>query len=674
MSLRWTMRADGSRARSRLGEKESHCPGVRGHTPCVRRFVILVCVAAVSGATFAVANAPGARRGPLCRAGKVKNHLVYVRRAGGAKHHATGCAPRPPVGTAPVGDALRKLRLASLSFAPRATLRALRSPAARRVLAVDGATDRALAARMMPVATAAKARAARITHEGSTAPIPLQQNGSFIEGSTIDGEITQWDHSEPDVGSAGDYTVETVGKRGGHLAKETKRFTGKVLMNRCPDASGIAHGTIDFTLRNTVVVGGIVLSDTSAFKGTIAAQFADNARITSVQLNGTWSYTTGGRSVSGTATATGFHQRDSGNSSHDIENFIQIKTAVTTGTDDGIATSGGYLGEWVTMIPEDQLRQLLDPLQTRVLNGACVEIVPDADTVHVIAGHSVAIVAHLTDSDGIATFAGPITSYNAAGRVTPTTAQANTNATFTYTAPATAHAGETDTVKLSHISRRGKSPDDIVKVIIDKDPFPARFDGTWTTVFTQASSIGWTETVHGTASYVRDPASPHLGEAQVYVVYKVQSASVDWKVEGSGNPSGECLNTYTGSGTDQATFDPPVTAQVTLEDVRKSPYATGAEPQPFAYSVAANGDGANAPLYDDTHTPTPPPGCEYVSQTGIAFDYLEAGWPGNYGLNSASDPPVQLTGDAAHLDGHYSGPDATNTLHVEEDWSFTGSG
>jgi hypothetical protein len=121
----------------------------------------------------------------------------------------------------------------------------------------------------------------------------------------------------------------------------------------------------------------------------------------------------------------------------------------------------------VTMLPETMLPGLLDPLQARALGGACVQIVTNADTVHVLPGASVAIVAHLTDTDGIATFAGPITAHNGAGRVTPPTAQANLNATFTYSAPGTAQAGDTDTVQLSHISHRGKARDGTVKVIVD---------------------------------------------------------------------------------------------------------------------------------------------------------------------------------------------------------------
>ncbi len=54
-------------------------------------------------------------------------------------------------------------------------------------------------------------------------------------------------------------------------------------------------------------------------------------------------------------------------------------------------------------------------------------------------------------------------------------------------------------------------------------------------------------------------------------------------------------------------------------------------------------------------------------------DYIETGWAGNYGQQSASDQ-VQLTADATSLADHFSGPDASNTMHVEEDWSFTGSG
>lgn len=393
-----------------------------------------------------------------------------------------------------------------------------------------------------------------------------------------------------------------------------------------------------------------------------------------MDVNGNWSYTTAGqasrRSVSGTVAATGFHQ----GGGPPFNNYLHLKTAVTTGTDDGIATSGGYLGSWVTVLPQLDIQQhVLDPLQGRALGGACVQIVTNADKVHVIPGGTVAIVAHLTDSDGIATFAGPITAYNGASRVTPTTAQANTNsyATFTYSAPTTAHAGDTDVVQLSHISRRGKARDGTVTVIVDKSPYPARFAGTWTSVFTTPNgSQGWTETVHGTASYVRDPASPHVEAGQSYVDYTPQSGSVDWTVSGSSNPSGQCLNTFSGSGTAQATGDVPVTSQLTLEDVRNNPFGPNPEAQPYYYSIAATGDGANPPPYDDTHTPA---GCASDSQGATAVDYLGIGWPNNYGPNAPPDQ-VQKTSDPTQLQGHYTGPDSTGIFQVDTTWSFTGSG
>ncbi len=427
----------------------------------MRSVLVLVCLAAMTGATFAVAGAHSAPRAPRCSTGKVISKVVYVRRAGGAKHHATGCVPRSTSVAASLPDVLRKLRLASLSLAPRSVVRALGSPAARQVLTADGATDAALSARLRPVA-----RAANVTHDSSSAPVA----GPPGTGTILHYDTTEWDTNERDVGQEYDVTSETAGKRVKSPAKKTKRIKVKYLMNRCPDASGIAHGTLAFSLRETSVVGQVVLTEVSTFDGTITAHFADNARIASVEVNGTWSYTTGGkasrRSVSGTVAATNFRQGASG---PPFNNFVDLKTAVTTGTDDGIATSGGYLGALVTILPGlDIQERVLDPLQVRVLGGACVNIVPDAEQVHVIPGGSVAIVAHLTDQ-GSTTFSGPMTAYNGSDRVAPTATQGNPNATFTYAALATAPAGGTDVVQLSHISRRGKGHGGTVTVVYDND-------------------------------------------------------------------------------------------------------------------------------------------------------------------------------------------------------------
>jgi hypothetical protein len=295
-------------------------------------------------------------------------------------------------------------------------LRALSRPAGRRLLAADAAADAPVAAfttHLLPVA-----RAAKVTHEDSTVAVPLKYADGTPVGTTVTQyEDTVWSGGEPELVVVTDYTTETVETRAGDSATTTRRVTLKALMSRCPDASGVAHGTLDLTERETTTVGGIVVKETSTFASTIAAKFADNARIASVQVNGNWSFTQGQsssvRSVSGTATTGRFHQNTRGANGSIIDNYVELKTAVTTATDDGIAASGGYLGPWVTMTVEDVLTTtLLDPLQVRALGGACVQVVPNADTVHVIPGGSVAIVAHLTDSGGLTQFAGPITVYN----------------------------------------------------------------------------------------------------------------------------------------------------------------------------------------------------------------------------------------------------------------------
>ena len=650
------------------------------------RFAVLVCVAAVSGATFAVASAPGAQRGHRCAAGKVKSHVVYSRRAGGAKHRVTGCALRPPVGMASLGVALGKLRLASLSFGPPATLRALRSPAGRRLLAADAATDAAVAARALPGATAVAvaarvlpvATAATVTHDVSTGPVSLRDlGGAPIAGTTVTHyDTTEWSGNEPEIGGASDATFETVGTRVKRSAKTTRRVTIKALMSRCPDASGVAHGTLDFTERETYTIGGIVFTETSMFESTIAAQFADNARISSVHLDGHWSYTTGGssshRSVSGTATATDFHQGQRQDNMNN--NYVQIKTAVTTGTDDGIATSGGYLGLWVTMGPEGILAQLLDQLQVRVLGGACVQVVPAADTVHVIAGHSVAIVAHLADSGG-ATFAGPITAYNGAGRVTPATAQANTDATFTYAAPASANPGDTDVVVLRHISRRGRGNEPVVKVIVDPSPyFPKRFDGMWTRTFTGISGYpGLTETINGTAAYVRDASFPQSLDTQSSIPYYAVSGTGNWTVSGSDpNPSTGCTANYSGSGSMAIRSNTANgTAEMSLENVSNNSAAPQPEPQPYYYSIHATGDNTGYFTIKSSGSAQCSSGPDGGGQ--IETNFLEVGDDHPF---SAITPPGQVQKSASfkQLAGQLTHDDLSTGLHVNDSWSFTGSG
>jgi hypothetical protein len=310
----------------------------------------------------------------------------------------------------------------------------------------------------------------------------------------------------------------------------------------------------------------------------------------------------------------------------------------------------------------------MNRLQTHTLEGGCVEIVPDAPTVHVVPGATVAIVAHLTDHHGT-TFPGLMKAYSGSNRVSPTQTQGSPNATFTYTAPATASPGATDDIQLNHVSKRGKGHGGHVVVIFDKSPFPQRFEGTWTRVFTSSAQPGWTETAHGTAVYVRNPLFPQSVEGQTSIPYDVQSASVDWTVSGSHNAGAGCTITFSGSGTAPAMENSALgVTGLTLEDVSNKPEAPKPEPKPYYYSIRASGDPLSAPQFDVIRT-----GCkESNTQEPIGVNYLDVGFPNPF--NSETPPEeIQKSDNIRLLAGQLNTPEGSSPAS-EDTWSFTGSG
>ena len=180
------------------------------------------------------------------------------------------------------------------------------------------------------------------------------------------------------------------------------------------------------------------------------------------------------------------------------------------------------------------------------------------------------------------------------------------------------------------------------------------------------SAFAWNAS--GNAAPLRLIKGPHTELGQSWVIYNVQSASVDWTVSGSVDVGGGCVITYSGSGSAQATNDIPVTSQVTIEDVRTNPFAPSPEPQPYYYSIAATGDGADPPPYN-THSSCSPG--DFSGATAVT--YLGIGSPGPY---SSTTPPerVEKTGNLTQLAGHYTGPDSTAIYQVDSTWTFTGSG
>jgi hypothetical protein len=192
-------------------------------------------------------------------------------------------------------------------------------------------------------------------------------------------------------------------------------------------------------------------------------------------------------------------------------------------------------------------------------------------------------------------------------------------------------------------------------------PFPKRFDGTWTRIYTWPSRGSWTETIHGTATYVRNPLFPPEVDATSQVPYDLQNGSVTWTVSGTQDTGIMCLNTFSGTGTDT-----PTIADLGLENVSGRPYAPHPEPKPFYYSIRADSDHVTAPEYDVTD-------CHGVTaKEGIVLPYLDIGHVGPFTPTTLQDE-VLKSEDPRLLEGHRVQLDPTMTFTIDDSWSFRGS-
>ncbi|MDX6640087.1 MAG: hypothetical protein QOF12_1098, partial [Solirubrobacteraceae bacterium] len=199
-------------------------------------------------------------------------------------------------------------------------------------------------------------------------------------------------------------------------------------------------------------------------------------------------------------------------------------------------------------------------------------------------------------------------------------------------------------------------------------PFPKRFDGTWTRTITMPTSrAGWTETVHGTAAFVRNPAFPVEAEGTSSVPYEAESVNITWSVSGSVS-SGGCTTTYSGNGSESSATDSGLAgSRLTLEDVTTNPYAPHPEPSPYYYSVRSSSQAE--PTF---HTSVTGAGCASDTDEPIVVDYLHIGYASNY---TADTPPdqVQKSANITLLQGQRSQPES-NGPATDDSWSFTGSG
>ncbi|MDQ1702105.1 MAG: hypothetical protein QOF57_1357, partial [Frankiaceae bacterium] len=80
-------------------------------------------------------------------------------------------------------------------------------------------------------------------------------------------------------------------------------------------------------------------------------------------------------------------------------------------------------------------------------------------------------------------------------------------------------------------------PDGVVDEMRMRDicSFPTLYTGTWTRVITDPMRGSWTETIHGTATFRRNPVLPPIAEEIIQVPYDFVSGSVTWSVSGSQN-------------------------------------------------------------------------------------------------------------------------------------------
>jgi hypothetical protein len=185
----------------------------------------------------------------------------------------------------------------------------------------------------------------------------------------------------------------------------------------------------------------------------------------------------------------------------------------------------------------------------------------------------------------------------------------------------------------------------------------------------------WTETIHGTATFRRNPVLPPIAEEIIQVPYDFVSGSVTWSVSGSQNdPMSGCTATFSGSGTDAVVpSDTLSNTKLAVEDVSPRPTAPSPEPKPYYYAIAASGDPFAVPTYTVTHggacAGTPP------SPESIVVVYLDIGVFGDFvGIAPDRIPFIQKSVDITLLADHSTLVDPSFSAFAFDDtWSFVGT-
>lgn len=440
-----------------------------------RTLVVMVVLAGLgaasaNGATAPVTGLQSAKKSKRCKSSEVKRKITYTKGRSGRRRSFTACVPRSSLKTpASLPAALRQGRRVAVKLAPKSIARLLRGRAARRVSAADAVTDRALAAGLAP------ARAATVTHDSDTQTLKGPRGTQTVQHRSGTG----WDDAEPNPGADIDVTIETKSTRIDGLSSR-KKSTLKLVrtMARCPDAGGVGRGVLKYSQKEARFIdkpggGHGVIEVLLTFDAEVLVHFNDEAVVTSVEVIGDWAWSEETRISPGRGAAEQRLTRFAvggavtGASGPDGRS-VKVTTSVTNATSDTMAILGMLFGTLARLVPEDFIGELVSGSASRAGGGVCARIVPDPPTVHIKPGGSVAINAGLNDADG-APLQGSVKALAQRATVTPAEAQADPTARFTYAALSTSPPGHTDTVALTHVSKRGRASAKSVTVIYDDE-------------------------------------------------------------------------------------------------------------------------------------------------------------------------------------------------------------
>ena len=567
------------------------------------------------------------------------------------------CLPRPPLASTQAGATVQVARwLGSGELSPKALQRRVPRMPARAERAFARARD----AQLTKATSAAQAARAgsRSESQGPIAPGPGQAGTGYGSEGTTTSTAEDAEHA----------TVRTT-----HTSKLERKAFGPV----CPDFDGNVVTRISMVLsdiRSTERRGRKTIVDTEAkVTGTLSGGFTDDFEYRGplqlaldfvIETRVSTVIAATGKSLGREATSTRRVKMTAsvpGSSLGAVESPIQSLEGMTvTGASGphGVLTIKDFEGDTPllgSLVSLTWIAKLMGEagFAETVAHATGFDCVSDAATPasltltkgqlgsFTIAAHGLDDGRALPTSTNARVYSGNVTLSPVGNKLRDTGFQVTT-------------AGGDGVEEAQAVTRRGYAP--TLKIpVTERKGLPQRFEGTWTTTYTEGA---WSEVIHGTATYVRDPLMPAVADDLIAVPYNLASVAITWSVAGIMTLNG-CTIAYSGGGPATATDNTFVGTRLTLQ-------ATGGK---FYYSIRASLDPVDAPTY--TVTQSGGMGCNSSHEEPIVVNYLEIGDPHDLGPDTQPDL-VQTTAVATQLDGHRV-QTGTGFPPSESTWSFTGS-